>query len=63
MRRRIRAISPVIATAILVAIAIIVALAFWCFSTRFIGGGPVAESRAILTANTFIGVNQVVGVN
>ncbi len=60
MRRRIRAISPVIATAILVTIA----LAIWYYSTRYVSvDEPVAESRAILTSNTFIGVNQVVGVN
>ncbi|MEM4913688.1 MAG: hypothetical protein QW579_05745 [Desulfurococcaceae archaeon] len=60
MRRRIRAITPVIATAILVTIA----LAIWYYSTRYVSvDEPVAEARAILTSNALIGVNQVVGVN
>ncbi|MEM4430152.1 MAG: hypothetical protein QXM08_03245 [Thermofilaceae archaeon] len=64
LRRRVRAIPNVIATILLVIIAIAMVLVFWFWSAGFLGaGGPVAEARAALTANTFIGVNQVVGVN
>ncbi|MEM1679506.1 MAG: hypothetical protein QXD20_09795 [Ignisphaera sp.] len=64
LRRRVRAIPNVIATILLVIIAIAMVLVFWFWSAGFMGaGGPTAEARAALTANTFIGVNQVVGVN
>ncbi|MEM4819072.1 MAG: hypothetical protein QXQ91_02020 [Nanopusillaceae archaeon] len=64
LRRRVRAIPNVIATILLVIIAIAMVLVFWFWSAGFMGaGGPAAEARAALTANTFIGVNQVVGVN
>lgn len=62
--RRVRAISNVIATVLLVIIAVAMVLVLWFWSAGFMrAGGNVAEARAALTANTFIGTNQVIGVN
>jgi len=60
---RAKGVSPIVATALLILIAIALGVGMWLFASRLIGSGEVGTAHAYLASSRFVGGQHVAVVN